>query len=103
MAVSPKVSASTVGAAASTVVVQVLAKHLFHGAVPSDVLGLIEGAVTAGVTFASGYFVAHAPKTVAEVETAVKDVAEAIPFTQMPQLPLENPQPTAQPLPPAGA
>lgn len=96
MSVPSKVSASTVGAAASTVIVQVLAKHLFHGAVPSDVLGLVEATVTAGVTFASGYFVQHAPKAVAEAETAVKEVAEAIPFTKYP-LPQENPQPPAQP------
>jgi hypothetical protein len=86
MAVSPKVSASAVGAATSTVVVSVLAKHLFHGAVSSDVLGLIEATVTAGVTFASGYFVRHVPApVVADVEAAVKDLAGP--------LPLENPQP----------
>jgi hypothetical protein len=54
--------------------------------VPSDVLGLIEATVTAGVTFASGYFVRHVPApVVADVEAAVKDLAGP--------LPLENPQP----------
>lgn len=101
MAVSPKVSASTVGAGASTVVVSVIAKHLFHGAMPSDVLGLVEGAVTAGVTFVSGYFVHHPPAEVArEVETAVREVAAALPSTQVAQVP---PMPVSAPLPPAGA
>ena len=72
MAVSPKVSASTVGAGASTVVTSVIANHLFHGAMPADVLGLIEAAVTAGITFMSGYFVRHAPAVARDVETAVK-------------------------------
>lgn len=71
MSVSPKVSAATVGAAAATVVTSVIANHLFHGAMPSDVLGLVEAAVTAGVTFASGYLVRHVPAEVVHVAEAV--------------------------------
>lgn len=68
MAVSPKVSAATVGAAFTTIVAGILGPHLFPHATASDVQGLIEAVVTAAVTFGSGWFAREAPKVEAEVK-----------------------------------
>jgi predicted anti-sigma-YlaC factor YlaD len=59
MAISGKVTASTVAAAGTTVVAGILAPHVFWPSVPSDVRGLIEAGVTAVITFASGYMAKH--------------------------------------------
>jgi ABC-type Fe3+-siderophore transport system permease subunit len=59
MAISGKVTASTVAAAGTTIVAGIIAPHVFSHSVPSDVRGLIEGGVTAVLTFVSGYLAKH--------------------------------------------
>jgi hypothetical protein len=59
MAISGKVTASTVAATGATIVAGIVAPHVFSHSVPSDVRGLIEGGVTAVVTFVSGYLAKH--------------------------------------------
>jgi ABC-type Fe3+-siderophore transport system permease subunit len=59
MAISGKVTASTVAAAGTTIVAGIIAPHVFSHSVPSDVRGLIEGGVTAVLTFVSGYLARH--------------------------------------------
>lgn len=59
MAISGKVTASTVAATATTIVAGIVAPHVFSHSVPSDVRGLIEGGVTAVLTFVSGYLAKH--------------------------------------------
>jgi ABC-type Fe3+-siderophore transport system permease subunit len=59
MAISGKVTASTVAAAGTTIVAGIVAPHVFSHSVPSDVRGLIEGGVTAVLTFVSGYLAKH--------------------------------------------
>lgn len=82
MAISGKVSAASVGAASATLVSDIVARHMFHGQVPGDVLALVGAGVTAAVTFVCGYLAKHIPAPVkAEVERvaemAVAQVADA--------------------------
>jgi hypothetical protein len=81
MAISGKVTASTVAAAATTVVSGILAPHVFWPSVQSDVRGLVEAGVTAVVTFASGYLARHGIDAQA-VEHDVEALAEdfGVPF-----------------------
>jgi hypothetical protein len=58
-AISGKVTASTVAAAGTTIVAGILAPHVFSHNVPSDVRGLVQGGVTAALTFVSGYLAKH--------------------------------------------
>lgn len=75
MAISPKVSAATVGASVSTLIIGILSVHVFpHGMAP-DVQGLVSAGVVALTTFASGWFSRELPKVEA---AAVKDVAPAV-------------------------
>lgn len=82
VAISGKVTASTVSAALTTIVFADVAPHVFHGAVPADLVGLVGAAVTAGVTFVAGYFARHglleAVPAVLKDE-AVKVLADAVP------------------------
>ena len=84
-AVSSKVTASTVAASLSTLVFTILAPHLGASGLPGDVVGLIQAAVAALVTFAAGYLareVAALEKDVpAPVVQAVKAVVADIPST----------------------
>jgi hypothetical protein len=84
MAISGKVIASTVGAAATTVVSGILAPHVFWPSVQPDVRGLVEAGVTAVVTFASGYLARHGIDAQA-VEHDVEALAEdfGVPFMQV--------------------
>jgi hypothetical protein len=84
MAVSGKVVASTVAAAATTVVSGILAPHVFWPSVQPDVRGLVEAGVTAVVTFASGYLARHGVDAQA-VERDVEALAEdfGVPFMQV--------------------
>jgi hypothetical protein len=59
MAISGKVKASTVAASVTTVITGILAPHVFHHSVPSDVRGLIEGGVTGAITFGFGWLAKH--------------------------------------------
>ena len=71
MAFSGKVSAASVGAAASTLVADIVARHIGHP-VPSDIMALVGAGITAGVTFVCGYLARHVP---AAVVTEVTDFA----------------------------
>lgn len=71
-AVSPKVSAASAGSAAATLVVSTVAAHVFHGAVPGDVLRLAEAALTGLATFAAGWFAKHAPADVVDAAKAAE-------------------------------
>lgn len=80
MAISGKVSAGTVGAAAATLVSDTIARHIGHP-VPADIMALVGAALTAGVTFVCGYVARHVPVTVVKdtaelASTMVADVAE---------------------------
>jgi hypothetical protein len=72
MAVSPKVSASTVGAAFSTMIVGILGQHVFPANMAPDVQGLITAGVTALVTFGAGWFARELPAVERAVEPEVK-------------------------------
>lgn len=89
MAVSPKVSAATVGAAFTTIVAGIVGPHVFPSSTASDVQGLVEAAVTALVTFGSGWFARELPKVeqdvkplVQQAETVYTKVREAEPTVQ---------------------
>lgn len=76
MSVSPKVSAATVGASLTTVVVGILGPHVFpHGMAP-DVQGLVAAVLTAAVTFGSGYLARHDAE-VTNIVNKVEAKAEA--------------------------
>jgi hypothetical protein len=77
VAISGKVSAASVGAAAATLVSDIVARHAFHGQVPGDVLALVGASVTAAVTFACGYMARHVPITVQRVAEDVASSAVA--------------------------
>lgn len=86
MAVSPKVSAATVGASLSTMVIGILNVHVFpHGMAP-DVEGLVSAAVVALSTFASGWFAREVAKVAPEVakvaDTVYTDVQQAAPTVE---------------------
>jgi hypothetical protein len=77
MAVSPKVSAATVGAAFTTIIAGILGPHLFPHATASDVQGLVEAVVTAAVTFGSGFLARDAQRVEAEVSKTVQPEVRA--------------------------
>lgn len=81
MTISGKVSASTVAATLTTVITGILAPHVFSKGVPSDVRGLVEGGLTAGITFVSGYLAKHGIDA-EQLATDVEDVAAdlGVPF-----------------------
>lgn len=84
MAISPKVSAATVGASVTTMVIGIVGPHLFPHGMPTDVQGLIGAGVTAAITFASGYFARHDVAVAKVVKTAEQDVAKAdVVFTKV--------------------
>lgn len=77
MAVSPKVSASTVGASLSTMVIGILNVHVFpHGMAP-DVEGLVSAAVVAVTTFAAGWFAREAAPLAKKLEADAEPVVRA--------------------------
>jgi ABC-type Fe3+-siderophore transport system permease subunit len=95
-AISGKVTASTVAAAGTTIVAGILAPHVFQLSVPSDVRGLIEGGVTAVVTFASGYLAKHGvayEKLVTDTEAVATDLG--VPFMSLSQAVEPEPAPVA--------
>lgn len=105
MAISGKVTASTVAASVTTVVSGILAPHVFGHQTPSDVRGLIEGGVTAAVTFVAGYLARHGvdPVKLAEDSAAVASDL-GVPFMALseavePVEPAAEPAPVAAPLP----
>jgi hypothetical protein len=76
MAVSPKVSGATVGAAFTTLIIGIVGPHAFPHGMPADVQGLIGAGVTAAVTFAAGWFSRDEAKLVAKVAPEVKAVEQ---------------------------
>jgi hypothetical protein len=88
MAISGKVTASTVAASLTTVVSGILAPHVFGHSVPSDVRGLVEGVTAAAVTFTAGYLAKHGVDA-GELAADVEDVAEdlGVPFSSVSQAP----------------
>lgn len=88
MAISPKVSAATVGASVSTLIIGILSVHVFpHGMAP-DVQGLVSAAIVALVTFAAGWFARALPeveKVVAKVEAAPAVKAADVVYTKVRQ------------------
>lgn len=96
MAISPKVSAATVAASLSTVIIGIVGPHAFPHGTPADIQGLIGAAVTAVVTFASGYLARHDTAAVAEVKA---DVAKAdVVYTKVRQAVQPATVPQAAPL-----
>jgi hypothetical protein len=82
--ISGKVTASTVAASGSTLVLSILAPHVFPHGVPSDIQGLVASVVTAAVTFASGYLARHGVSQAVEreaekVTAPVLKAVEALP------------------------
>lgn len=109
-AISGKVTASTVAAAGTTIVAGILAPHVFWPNVPSDVQGLVEGGITAVVTFVSGYMAKHGinyEKFVQDADVVASDLG--VPFSALADAPeqpsrsdaVQDPAPVAQPLPEA--
>lgn len=106
MAISGKVTASTVAASLTTVVSGILAPHVFWQSVPSDVRGLVEAGVTALITFACGYLAKHgidAPAVAADFGvpfSSISDATEAVPADPAtPAAPVVEALPVALPLP----
>jgi len=58
-----KVKASTAAAAASGLVLWVLGRYAFKGAVPDVVASWVYAAVPAALTFAAGYYARHTSRT----------------------------------------
>jgi hypothetical protein len=88
MAISGKVTASTVAASVTTVVSGILAPHVFWRSVPSDVRGLVEAGVTAVVTFGAGYLARHgvdAGKLAEDAEAVAADLG--VPFMALSDAP----------------
>jgi hypothetical protein len=83
MAVNPKVSAATVGAAFTTIVAGIIGPHIFPHATASDVQGLIEAVFTAAVTFGSGWLTRDVAKVETKLEPEVK-AAETV-YTKVAQ------------------
>lgn len=84
MSVSPKVSAASIGAAAATLVSDIVARRVFHGSAPADVLALVGAAATAGVTFVCGYVAKHTPADVKDaVSEAVDEFEEVTPAPEV--------------------
>ena len=99
-AISGKVTASTVAAAGTTIVAGILAPHVFQSNVPSDVRGLIEGGVTAAITFASGYLAKHGiayEKLVQDTAAVASDLG--VPFMALSES--AEPAPAVEPAPSA--
>ena len=61
--VETKVSAATIGAAASAFIMWLLRTYVFHGALPAEVEAFASVVVIAAVTFAAGWFARHTPRT----------------------------------------
>lgn len=107
MAISGKVTASTVAASLTTVVSGILAPHIFWTSVPDDVKGLVEAGVTAVITFASGYLAKHGVAYEAAAKDAVSLAVDfGVPFSSIPEAPevlaaLDVPVPAPFPAPPA--
>jgi hypothetical protein len=87
MAISGKVKASTVAASVTTVITGILAPHVFHHSVPSDVRGLIEGGVTGAITFGFGWLAKHGIDG-EQLAEDVFDVAEdlGVPYMSVPDV-----------------
>lgn len=84
MAISGKVTAATVAASLTTVISGIVAPHVFGHSTPSDVRGLIEGGVSAVVTFAAGYLAKHGidpDKLVGDVVDVAEDLG--VPFSTL--------------------
>lgn len=82
MAVSPKVSAATVGAAFATMVVGILGVHVFPHGMPLDVQGLVTSALTAASTFGAGWFARAEPRLVANAEVVYTKVRQTAPTVE---------------------
>jgi hypothetical protein len=78
MAVSPKVSAATVGAAITTMVIGIVGPHAFPHGMPADVQGLLGAVVTAAVTFGAGWFSRDEAKLEADVKQVAAKVAPEV-------------------------
>jgi len=92
MAISGKVTASTTAASITAIVTGILAPHVFSRGVPSDVRGLVEAGVTAGITFVSGYLAKHgidAGAVAQDVEALVVDLG--VPFMAVAEAPEAEP------------
>jgi len=88
MAISGKVTASTVAASATTVISGILAPHIFWASVPSDVKGLVEAGVTAAVTFVSGYLAKHGVAYETQVAVGSQVATDfGAPFSSIPEAP----------------
>lgn len=91
MAISGKVTASTVAASVSTVVTGILAPHVFPHGVASDVRGLIEGGVTGAVTFVFGWLAKHGidgAQLTEDVEAVATDLG--VPFMALADAPVDE-------------
>lgn len=87
MAISGKVTASTVAASVTTVITGILAPHVFPHGVPSDVRGLVEGGIAAVVTFGAGYLAKHgidAEKLAEDVTAVAEDLG--VPYMSVPDV-----------------
>lgn len=60
--VESKVAAATTSAALATFVVSWLGDAVFHGAVPTVVVGLVDAAVAAAAAFVAGWLARHTPR-----------------------------------------
>lgn len=106
MAISGKVTASTVAASVTTVISGIIAPHVFQHGVPSDVRGLVEGGVTGVITFAAGYLARHGIDAAKLAEDAGEVAADlGVPFMALSDVPEEAPadpapMPEAKPLAP---
>lgn len=61
--VETKVAAASASALVATFLVAWLGDAVFHAAVPTVVVGLVDGAVAAGAAFVAGWLARHTPRT----------------------------------------
>jgi hypothetical protein len=94
--ISGKVTASTVAASATTLVFSILAPHVFPHGVPSDIQGLAETTITAGITFVSGYLARHG------IVQAVEREAEKVATPAVVKAVEAAAAPVLAPVPPVG-
>lgn len=71
--VERKVSAASLSAALSGVVVWVLSTYVFHGAVPEGVESLLDTAIPAVSAFLAGWLVKHTPREVPVLMNRVEE------------------------------
>ena len=61
--IEAKVTAATTAGTITAAALWVLHDYVFHTDVPSALSALLTIGITAGVTFAAGYFTRHTPRT----------------------------------------